>query len=53
MKGMKKIECEPQCGFMVRSHDMDELKKFGLSHAKNIHHMDVTNKDVEDMIRDA
>jgi hypothetical protein len=31
---LKKIECEPKCGFMVRSHDEKELVELAIKHAK-------------------
>ena len=32
---LKQIECEPKCGFLVRSHDEKELIRIGMEHAEN------------------
>jgi len=50
---MKKIECEPACGFMIRSHDEKELIEVVKAHAKKAHNMTVTDKDVKDKMKDA
>lgn len=44
--GMKKIECDPMCGFMVRSHDEKEAMQVATTHAKNMHKMDVSEGDM-------
>lgn len=44
---MKKIECDPVCGFMVRSHDEKEIMGIALTHAKNVHQMNVSEKDMQ------
>jgi predicted small metal-binding protein len=53
MESYMQIVCEPTCGFMVKSHDMKELKTMGMSHATNIHKMKVTDKDIEKMMSPA
>jgi predicted small metal-binding protein len=50
---LKKIECDPKCGFMVRSHDEKELVAIALKHAKEFHKMDITEKDAKGMIETA
>ncbi|MGC2064389.1 MAG: DUF1059 domain-containing protein [Thermodesulfovibrionales bacterium] len=51
---LKKIECAPACGFMVRSHDEKELVQIGLEHAKKFHkEITITEKDLKDMIKPA
>jgi predicted small metal-binding protein len=50
---LKKIECDPTCGFMVRSHDEKELIEIGTQHAKKIHGMTIAKKDMKAMIKDA
>jgi len=51
---LKKIECGPTCGFMVRSHDEEELVQIALEHGKKFHKdMTITEKDVRDMIKPA
>lgn len=52
-KTLKKVECDATCGFMVRSHDEDELVEIVTQHAKKWHNMTVTGKDVKAMIKDA
>jgi len=50
---LNKLECDPQCGFMVRSHDIKELTDIALKHAKEAHKMDVTEADIKAMIKPA
>lgn len=45
-KELKSYSCDPQCGFMVRSHDDKEIVDVVKMHAKKQHNMDVTDKDV-------
>ena len=50
---MKKIECDPACGFMIKSHDEKELIEVVKAHAKKAHNMTITDKDVRDKIKNA
>jgi predicted small metal-binding protein len=50
---LKKVECDPKCGFMVRSHDEKELVEITKQHAKKSHNKDLTDKDIKSMIKDA
>ena len=51
---LKKIECDPVCGFMIRSHDEKEVIEIALEHAKKFHkEMNITEKDVKGMIQAA
>ena len=50
---LKKIECDPLCGFMVRSHDEKELMEVARRHAETIHHMKVTDKDIREKVKAA
>ncbi len=50
---LKKVECDPTCGFMVRSHDEKELVEIVTQHAKKSHNMTVAEKDVRAMITNA
>ncbi len=50
---LKKIECDPTCGFMIRSHDEKELVDIVTLHAKKSHNMTISEKDVKDKIKDA
>lgn len=34
---LKKIECEPSCGFLIRSHDDDEIVNAALKHVRDQH----------------
>lgn len=53
MTSLKKIECDPTCGFMVRSHDERELVEIVKEHAKESHNMSVTEKDIRDKMKAA
>ena len=50
---LKKIECDPKCGFMVRSHDEKELIEIATAHAKKAHKMNVSEKEIKAMMKDA
>ena len=50
---LKKVECDPTCGFMVRSHDEKELVDLVIQHAKKSHNMDVSEKDVKEKMKAA
>lgn len=50
---LKVIECPPECGFMVRSHDEKEIYEMAKQHAKNIHKEKLTDKAIREMIKSA
>lgn len=50
---LKKIECDPKCGFLVRSHDEKEIVEIATQHAIKSHKMAITEKDVKGMMKDA
>jgi predicted small metal-binding protein len=50
---LKKIECDPKCGFKVQSHDEKEILEIATKHAKKSHNMDITEKDLRGMMKDA
>ena len=50
---LKKIECDPKCGFLVQSHDEKEIVEIAMQHAIKAHKMNITEKDVKDMVKDA
>ncbi len=50
---LKKIECDPTCGFMVRSHDEKEIISIVMDHAKKMHDKTVSEQDVKAMLKDA
>ena len=50
---LKSVTCDPDCGFMVRSHDESEIVSVVKEHAKKAHNKDVTDKDVMAMMKPA
>jgi len=50
---LKQVECDPKCGFLVRSHDEKELVDVAIQHAKKAHSMVITEKDARTMMKDA
>jgi len=50
---LKKLECDPKCGFMIQSHDEKEIIDIAIQHAKKSHNMQVTEKEAKAMIKDA
>jgi predicted small metal-binding protein len=48
---LKSVSCDPDCGFMVRSHDENEVIQMVKTHAKQAHNKDLTDKDVKAMIK--
>jgi len=50
---LKKIECDPMCGFMVRSHDEKELVEIAKEHVKKIHKMKASDKELKERIKPA
>jgi predicted small metal-binding protein len=48
---LKSVSCDPACGFMCRSHDEKELSAIIKAHAKKAHKMDMTDKQVKDMMK--
>jgi predicted small metal-binding protein len=48
---LKSVSCDPTCGFMCRSHDEKELTAIVKTHAKKAHKMDLTDKQVKDMMK--
>jgi predicted small metal-binding protein len=43
---LMKVSCDPECGFMVQSHDKKELIGIVKNHLKNMHKMKATDEDV-------
>lgn len=53
-KELKSISCNPLCGFMVRSHDEEELIEMAIAHGKKKHpEMKMTEEQVRSMIKPA
>lgn len=50
---LKKIECDPKCGFQVQSHDEKEIVDIAIQHAKKSHNMAITEKEIKGMMKDA
>jgi predicted small metal-binding protein len=50
---LKKVECDPKCGFMVRSHDEKEIIDLVSQHARKSHNENLTEKDVKSKIQNA
>lgn len=50
---LKQVECDPKCGFLVRSHNEKELTDMVIQHAKNQHNKTLSEKDATAMIKDA
>ena len=48
-----KVECSPECGFLARNHDKDELAQFVTLHGKQSHGTTFSRKDVDAMMRSA
>ena len=46
-KELKKIECDPMCGFLVRSHDEKEIIEIAMQHVNKVHKMKITEKDIK------
>jgi len=52
-KALKKIECDPECGFMMRTHDEAELIKATKEHVKKFHGKEMTEEEVRADIEEA
>ena len=53
-KELKSISCDPICGFMVRSHDEDELVEVIKVHAKKMHpDFEASEEEIRAMIKPA
>jgi predicted small metal-binding protein len=50
---LKKVECDPKCGFVIQSHDEKEVIEVATQHAKKAHNMNMTEKEVKGMMKDA
>ena len=44
---LKAIECDPECGFMIKSHDEKEVVTVAKTHAKNKHNLEATDDDMK------
>jgi len=50
---LKQVECDPKCGFMIRSHDEKEVIEIAKEHAKKSHNMTITEKEIKAMMKNA
>ena len=50
---LKQVECDPKCGFLVRSHDEKEIVEVAIQHMKKAHSKVITEKDARTMMKDA
>jgi hypothetical protein len=50
MTKLYQVTCDPMCGFVVKSHDKSETKKFAKEHVKTIHSKMVSDGEVEKMV---
>lgn len=48
-----KVQCEPACGFMIRSDSREELVNAATHHTKHIHNMDLPQAEIENLIKPA
>ncbi len=47
---LQRIICDPECGFIVQSHDENELVSVGMQHAKDAHKITVSADEARKMI---
>lgn len=50
---LKRIECDPKCGFIVQSHDDKEVVEIAREHAKKFHSETLCDEEINAMIKDA
>ena len=50
---VKKISCDPSCGFAVQSHDEDEVIEDAKKHMKMMHDQDVSDAEAKKMMTEA
>ena len=50
-KDLKEVQCDPSCGFMMRSRDEKELIDATIKHAQKMHSKKVTAKEVRSMMK--
>jgi predicted small metal-binding protein len=48
---LKKVECDPMCGFMVRSYDEKELVEIVTQHVKKFHNKKISEKEAKESIK--
>jgi predicted small metal-binding protein len=50
-KDLKEVQCDPACGFMMRSHDEKEVIDATIKHAQKAHGKKISAKDVRGMMK--
>ena len=45
------IDCDPECGFMVRSHDEKEVMDMARTHVKQTHNMDTSDSELKSKMK--
>lgn len=48
---LKRIECDPKCGFTVQSHNEEEVIDIAKKHAKMMHNMNATDDQMKGMMK--
>ncbi len=48
---LKRLDCVPDCGFAVVSHDENEIVNIGLSHVSNFHDGKYTPAEIKQLIK--
>jgi predicted small metal-binding protein len=52
-KQLYKIACGPDCGFLIRSHDQDEVVRTALAHDKGAHKGKATEAEMRKAVEPA
>jgi predicted small metal-binding protein len=51
-KTLFQIDCDPTCGFRVRSHSKGEALEMSMTHVKKVHpKLKMTKKEAEQMVK--
>lgn len=48
---LKRVECDPECGFMIQSHDEEEVVEATQKHAEKAHNMKTSKEDIRAMMQ--
>ena len=44
------VDCEPDCGFSIKSRDIDEILSVVKHHAKKYHNMEISDEKISHKI---
>jgi predicted small metal-binding protein len=47
------VECDPECSFMVRSHDKDEVVRMSIDHVQNVHGKSLSHDEAVAMVKES